>query len=360
MPARSIPPEILDSIIELYAEDQKILCSCSLVAKSWLQSSRYRLFGDLTLHLGGLHEAKFLALLEHPLCTFSTSVRKLWILPMQGTDLSNRVNNTITQLGKLTAVRTLRIHRQKIIPLQTLSALATAFKDITTLVMMIRFAVLSDAIRFMCAFPLLEEVHFEPIRTPPGDFPSADIRMPPRLRSLHIDTLRSHERWFADNRVGTLTTLSLVNIRPLDDVSRLDEMLEIFNASIRHLTLGFSTQSGDFAVQVNLSHNTELRYVEIDLTQLTRRHVLPAITSLRSPHLETIVWRNRRAFNFSAEFWTRLDDLLSDRDMLPVLNKFLIMASKPSKTIFNPRLHMPQCDALGILGGDEDIITGFD
>ncbi|KAJ6498813.1 hypothetical protein C8R45DRAFT_95663 [Mycena sanguinolenta] len=360
MPVRSTPPEIVDSIIKLYAEDRTTLSSCSLVSKSWLQTSRYHLFGDLTLHLGGLHEAKFLALLEHPLCSFSTSVRKLWILPSQGTDLSKRVNHTITQLGKLTAVRTLRIHRQKIIPLQTLSALAAAFKDITTLVMMIRFAVWSDAIQFMCAFPLLEEVHFEPVRTPPGDYPSADIQMPPRLRSLHIDTLRSHERWFANNRVAMLSTLSLVNIRPLNDIARLDEMLEIFNTHIHHLTLGFATQTGGFTVQVNFNHNTQLRYVEVDLSKLTRRHVLPAIISLRSPCLETIVWRNRRAFNFPAELWTSLDALLADRDILPVLSKFLIMAPNPSKTAFNPRLYMPKCDALGILGGDEDIINDFE
>ncbi|KAJ7267633.1 hypothetical protein B0H12DRAFT_1098075 [Mycena haematopus] len=355
MPVRSTPPEVLNSIIEFYANDRKSLTSCSLVSKSWLSTSRYYLFGDITLHLGGLDETKFLALLGHPLCTFSTSVRKVWILPTQGTDLSKRVNDSITQLGKLTAVRTLRIHRQKIIPSQTLSALATAFKDITTLVMMIRFAVLGDAIQFMCSFPLLEEVHFEPVRTQPGDFPTPDMRMPPLLRSLHIDSLRSHERWFADNRVATLSTLSIANIRPLDDVARLDEMLEIFDINVRHLTLGFATQKGDFTVQVNLSHNTELRYLEIDLSKLTRRHVLPALTSLRSPHLETIVWRTRRAWNFSVELWTDLDTLLADRDMLPMLNKFVIMAPKPSKVTFNPRLYMPSCDVLGVLGGEEDI-----
>lgn len=244
MPVRSTPPEILNLIVEQYFDDHKTLSTCSLVSKSWLQATRYHLFGDLTLHLGGSYEARFLALLEHNLCTFLTSVRKIWILPAQEMDLSKEVNRNIAQLGKLTGVRTLRIHRQRIIPSQTLSALSTAFKDITTLVMMIRFAVLSDAIQFMSSFPLLEEVRFEPVRTQPGDFPSADIRMPPQLRNLHLDSLRSHERWFADNRVTTLSTLSIENIRPLDDVARLDEMLEIFGTSIRHLTLRFATQKG--------------------------------------------------------------------------------------------------------------------
>lgn len=350
---------MLNLIIEHYSDDRKTLSSCSLVSKSWLQSTRYYIFGDIILHLGGSHESRFLALLGHPLCTFSTSVRKMWILPAQSTDLSKEVNDNIAQLGKLTSVRTLRIHCQKIIPSRTLSALATAFKDINALVMMLRFHALSEAIRFMCSFPVLEEVHFEPVRTPPGDFPSADIQMPPQLRSLHLDTLRSHERWFADNRVATLSTLSILNIRPLDDVARLDEMLEIFNTSIRHLTLQFASQKGDFDVRMNLGHSTQLRYLEIDLSKLTRRHVLHALASVCSPHLETIVWRTRRSFNFSAELWSGLDTLLADRDTLPTLKKFVIMAPKPSMATLNLRLHMPTCDALGILSEGEDITDGL-
>ncbi|KAJ7680826.1 hypothetical protein DFH06DRAFT_1315561 [Mycena polygramma] len=355
MPSPSTPPEILNLIIEQYADDRRNLFSCSLVSKPWLSATRYHLFGDLTLHLGGSDEARFLALLGHDLCTFSTSVRKIWILPAQGTELSKQVNHNIAQLAKLTSVRTLRIHRQKIIPPQTLSALATAFKDITTLVMMIRFPVFADAVRFMGSFPLLEEVLFEPVRTQAGDFPPADIRMPAHLRTLKLHSLRSHERWFADNRVSTLSVLSIDNIRPLDDVGRLEEILEIFNTNIRHLTLRFATQKGDFEVNVNLGHSTQLRYLEVDLSKLTRRHILSTVTSIRSPRLETIVWRTRRAFNFAAELWSGLDTLLADRETLPALSKFIITAPIPSKATFNPRLHMPRCDALRILNGDEDI-----
>ncbi|KAJ7661659.1 hypothetical protein B0H17DRAFT_1212213 [Mycena rosella] len=147
---------------------------------------------------------------------------------------------------------------------------------------MIRFQALSDAaIEFMCRFSSLEEVHFESVRTPPGDIPSADIRMPAQLRSLLLYSLRGHERWFANNRVASLSTLLIEKIRrPLDDVARLDEMLEISGTSIRHLTLRFDTQKGDFDVRVNLRHNTQLRSLEIDLSKLTRRHILPAIDSI--------------------------------------------------------------------------------
>ncbi|KAJ7141258.1 hypothetical protein C8R44DRAFT_243572 [Mycena epipterygia] len=265
MAVRSTPPEILNSIIEHHCTDRKMLFSCSLVSRPWLHSTRYYLFGDLILHLGSLDEAKFLALLNHRLCTFATSVRKIWILPVQERDLAKEVNDNIARLGKLTGVRTLRIHRQRMMPLQTLSALSTAFKNITTLVMMIRFPVFSDAIQFMSSFALLEDVQFEPIRTSPGDSPSTDIRMPRQLRRVQLHSLRGHEKWFADNRVDSLTTLSIERIRPLDDAALLDELLEVFSTNIRHLTLRFVSQKGDFDVQANLSHSTQLRYLEIDL-----------------------------------------------------------------------------------------------
>lgn len=116
---------------------------------------------------------------------------------------------------------------------------------------------------------------------------------------------------------------------------------------------------GDFQVRVNLSHSTQLRYLEIDLSKLTRRHILHAITSVCSPHLETIVWRTRRSFAFPTELWSDLDTLLSSRNTLAMLNKFLIVAPMPSKVTFNPRIHMPMCDALGILSGEEDITDDF-
>ncbi|KAJ7451836.1 hypothetical protein B0H11DRAFT_2246258 [Mycena galericulata] len=352
MAVRSTPPEILDLIIGQYRDDSKVLISYSLVSKAWLQSTRYHLFGDLTLYLGSAQEAAFLALLAHPLCTFATSVRKIWILPAQARDLSPQVNYNIAQLSKLTSVRTLRVHRQKMIPPQTLSVITTSFKDVTTLRMEIRFPRFSDAIQFMSSFPLLEELSFRPVRTEPGDVPSADIRMPARLRSLQLGSLRGHERWFADNRVSTLTTLSIDGIRPLDDVPHLNEMLQIFGSNLRHLTLRFASQTGDFVVQVNLEYNTELRFLEIDLSQLTRKHLLPFIRSLRAPHIESIIWQNRRVFNISADLWSGLDALLADRDVFGMLRTFSIIASQAT---FNPRLHMPLCDALGILGGDEDI-----
>ncbi|KAJ6629501.1 hypothetical protein B0H10DRAFT_2208882 [Mycena sp. CBHHK59/15] len=211
-------------------------------------------------------------------------------------------------------------------------------------------------------FPRLENLHFEPIRTRPGDFPSADIPMPPHLHTLQLKSLRSHERWFADNRVSSLSTLRLSSVRPVEDIPLLDEMLEIFGTNIRHLTLHFANQKGqffhsDYDLNVNLTHTTQLRTLEIDLSELTRRHIFPTLSSLRAPHIEKIVWRNRRAFDFSAGLglWSDLDVLLADRNLFPTLYVFLIKAPGSSEDMFNPKQYMPVCDALGLLAGEKII-----
>ena len=46
----SLPPEILDYIIDLTGGNSRILRACSLVAKSWVARSRMHLFRDIRLH----------------------------------------------------------------------------------------------------------------------------------------------------------------------------------------------------------------------------------------------------------------------------------------------------------------------
>ncbi|KAJ7066408.1 hypothetical protein C8F01DRAFT_1248429 [Mycena amicta] len=354
MSVHKAPPEVLNLILEHCALEKPTLFSCSLVCKAWLPSTRYHLFRKVVLHLGNAGEATFIALLQHPLCTFTTSVRKVWILPAQSADLSETANHNLALLHKLTSVRTLCIHDQKIVPQNTLQVISTAFSDITALTMMLRFRAFSDAVRFMGSFPKLEDLHFEAVRTPIGDPPPDDVLMPPNLHTLYLYSIRGHERWFADHRPSTLTTLTIDHIRPLDDIPQLDEIL--FGLSLRRLTLRFDTQKGDLQLNVNLSTNTELRYLEIDLSALTKKHIFPVLASLCARNIETIVWRNRRSFDdFATELWDGLDQLLSDSERLRTLNRFEILPPKTSGEKFNPRARMPLSEARGILGGTVEI-----
>ncbi|KAJ7454790.1 hypothetical protein FB451DRAFT_1373437 [Mycena latifolia] len=283
----------------------------------------------------------------------------MWVLPMQERALAKDVDATLTQLAKLTGVRTLRLHRQKIIPACTLAVLAASFQGVTELVMMLRFPAQADALGFVCAFPALEALHFECVRTPPGEVPPAELRLPVGLRSVVLHGVRGHERWFADNRVEHLAELSVEKVRAQEDKARLDELLALFGAGLRRLTLRFEPLKNEDEVTVDLRHSTALRVLELDLSALTRKHIFPALASLRAPHIERIVWRNRRVLGGDAEVWAGLDALLVDQEAFPALTKFEVVAGKGRGERLNPRLWMPRCKARGILGGEVDIILSF-
>lgn len=83
-PASRCPPELIDVIIDHLYWDLTTLRTCSLVARSWLPSSRYHLFRAITLSpklaSSGKHtEVVFMELLTSPFCTFHTFVRRLQI-----------------------------------------------------------------------------------------------------------------------------------------------------------------------------------------------------------------------------------------------------------------------------------------
>ncbi|KAF7309965.1 RING-type domain-containing protein [Mycena indigotica] len=352
-----IPDEVLNMIFEHRAlENSKdLLCVCSLVCKAWLPVARYHLFRKVVLHLDSDGNTTFLGLLQHPLCSFTDSVRKVRLLPAQSTRMSQRVNTDLAVLNRLTRVNALCLHDQKIIPLDTLQVISTVFKDITSLTMMLRFKRSADGIQFMSSFSQLEEVHFELVRTPVGDPPPNNLSIPPKLRSLRLNSIRGHECWFSDHRLPSMTTLSLYHIRPLNDIPRLTQMLQTFGRNLRHLTLRFDAQKGDLPLEVNFSYNTELRYLEIDLSALTKKHISPVLATLNACDLEMLVWRNRKSFDdFSKKSWEDLDALVSDRERFRALVAFEIRASNDS-TKYNPRARMPLSEARGVLSGSTEI-----
>ncbi|KIM39973.1 hypothetical protein M413DRAFT_446877 [Hebeloma cylindrosporum] len=78
-----IPQEIIDQFIDHLYHDRGALKACALACRSWVSSSRYHLFGIIALFpLGDGEDGRFsglLGVLDHPLCTFASSVRTLCI-----------------------------------------------------------------------------------------------------------------------------------------------------------------------------------------------------------------------------------------------------------------------------------------
>lgn len=80
--SKQIPQEIIDQFIDHLYNDRETLRTCALVCRAWVTSSRYHLFGvvkifppkffDQSSRYSGL-----IGHLDHPLCTFASSVREL-------------------------------------------------------------------------------------------------------------------------------------------------------------------------------------------------------------------------------------------------------------------------------------------
>jgi hypothetical protein len=112
----SIPQEIIDQFIDHLYNDQEALKTCALVCRAWVSSSRYHLFGHVSIWvLEHVRFSDFIGHLDHPLCTFALSVRELTIststedgrpLHLQADLGPDWADPLIPYLAKLTSVKT--------------------------------------------------------------------------------------------------------------------------------------------------------------------------------------------------------------------------------------------------------------
>src|ERR1700683_2247043 len=86
-------PDLILSVIDLFADDTHTLCQCSFVSKQWLLYARHRLFNDLTIKLcvrpiGHQHcrqcISHFADLVASRYCTIPHSIRTLTLSGKDG------------------------------------------------------------------------------------------------------------------------------------------------------------------------------------------------------------------------------------------------------------------------------------
>ncbi|KAJ6456115.1 hypothetical protein C8R45DRAFT_1034950 [Mycena sanguinolenta] len=102
------PPELYDLVID-HMHDQKLaLGTCGLVNKAWLISSRYHLFGSVTLRDASWKE--FVQLLASPLATFAPSITAMKLsLSIEYEDPASSFNELISRLPTLPTLKRLRL-----------------------------------------------------------------------------------------------------------------------------------------------------------------------------------------------------------------------------------------------------------
>ncbi|CAK5266598.1 unnamed protein product [Mycena citricolor] len=357
---QTLSPELLDLIVQHHIDDHPSLYTSSLVCRNWNQATRYHIFGRVRLLLGRCERLEtFIALVRHPKCTFAahngvkSAIRELSLVPpnLDGEEITAGMRGELEELARLAGARSLTIYYPRLMPAICLTVLTGAFQGIQKLAFKIRFSTLADGIRFACSFDGLEELGFDAVRAAVGEYPGEDLVMPQGLKKLTLCSLRGHEVWFADKRVASLTELALHNIHPIKDAGRLDLILATLGAQLKSLTIIFAAQKGDLEIQTDLSPLTALRYLELDVSSLSRKSVLQALLKLPTPvtHLESLTWRARRSSfeGLSAEHWTSLDNLLANGTAFPALQKIDVTASTGGKYDVTEKLN--KCAARKIL-----------
>lgn len=85
----TLPPELIDNIINLLCDDEETLATCALVCKSWVPASRYHLsslFSEITLSPWSIAEN---SILSSPACTIATAVQHPVLETMNGNSTSS-------------------------------------------------------------------------------------------------------------------------------------------------------------------------------------------------------------------------------------------------------------------------------
>jgi hypothetical protein len=105
----TIPQEIVDQFIDHLYDDRRALKTCALLCRAWVPSSRYHLFSSLRISplSYGPSFRHLIGHLDHPLCTFVSSVHKLFITASTdgGRPMPFCLDPLIPHLAKLSSVK---------------------------------------------------------------------------------------------------------------------------------------------------------------------------------------------------------------------------------------------------------------
>ena len=241
---------------------------CALVCRAWVLSTRYHLFGDVEIRVSTYNQitGRFSALighLDHPLCTFAPSVRKLFIStstkvsgPMPLYLPPNWADPLIPYLPKLISVTTLFAHEIGR-PLYGWKPLFNSTPFVTQITHLSlnspEFVTFEDCMATVHSFPSLEILEYIPHSLyDQGTLPSLPAfsgSPPPSLRTLHVESFSPNTQliwqWFHRSQ----TRLSVIKLGGLPLISTHDisaaklsffaQYLQFLGPSLEELHAGF-------------------------------------------------------------------------------------------------------------------------
>ncbi|KAG6848900.1 hypothetical protein H0H93_012971 [Arthromyces matolae] len=245
MSSQSLPPELVDLVIDQVIDDRITLHTCSLLCRSWSSRSRYHLFSDLLLTRKNCDDI----LAIPPPSVFSTAARRLMI---------SEKNHYPSGVEHFRSINSLYL------------TMCTAGPDINNTFLLfpkikslelnqVTFQNFEDIVRLVCSLPSLET--FTLFMSPWIQEQltiSPNLELPQSLHTLNVvsSRLRVFLEWF--NKLETVPSITTARFYSVaePEIPSIGDAIKRLGGSLQHLTLDLldSSHADILTDIIDLSH----------------------------------------------------------------------------------------------------------
>ncbi|GLB41259.1 hypothetical protein LshimejAT787_0904740 [Lyophyllum shimeji] len=311
----SIPPELIDLIIDHAHADRSLLAACSLVCKAWFPAARHHLFSNAKLNAE--NASSFVNLINSASSTINPFVRH--IDAKDNCESGRWVEDWFAKLTSLPFVTSICFTSScdTVLSQTTLRALRSFDRLVDLRLVGCQFADFIEVQELICSFPVLQSIYLEADWPEPFAITPTETSPSPHLRELYLRCEMSHILdWFLMQ--PHVAPVSKVTLHGLDAVELpvVGRYLQALGPVLTHLTI-FPSGSvyNSLSDHVNLSLNACLQYLKLvidcDSPDLTMaRTFLSQVDSPLFDEVELSFYSVRQGPRLARE-WTDLDKLLA-------------------------------------------------
>jgi hypothetical protein len=240
----SIPQELVDIIIDYLHSDQDALCTCALVCKNWIPSSRFHL-SVKTGHFNLMPHSyvEFLRLLDAPSCTLVPFLRHLVIQDDRDHSSCFQAREVSQLLRQLPALHSIYVQLRRCD--KTWHEAPGLFSGFTKITDVSIGATYFDGVNyfldFACSFPSLKSLHLLELGYDDDQVLSTSIPIPGTLRILHMETYayKPALNWLmSSGKMPALDTIRMIGAA-WDELPCIGDFLGVLGDTLLHLELDF-------------------------------------------------------------------------------------------------------------------------
>lgn len=363
-----VPGELVDLVLDL--SDTNSLANCSLVCKSWLPATRYRVFNSRKIPIDPNNVVAFSEVLKSPHCTISSVIHSIslhthdrdssWITGILLPALALR---NVAILFLIIDTHGWQWSRQRA------AIISAGFPRLVRLeITSFWFADLTDIIEFIASFNLLEELLLYGYGLDDNTSTATSVlswEPPSHLRLLYLDIRKpgGFVNWLlTHDPVLHLSSLTILDVNLPDEYPVIEAYLEANAATLQHLRIRFalSTEGPScmfvydivdhtlltrLSSVINLAHFYQLRSLNLQVQSLGVSPIFlwEKLRQIPSTEMRSIAF-SASNFSLDTDAWHKVDDILTSV-------KFSKLEKITITTVRNREVRalLPGCSRRGLL-----------